>query len=1344
MIMNSPPPQPLTHVKLFISQPRRIAAKSLVERLRKTEPKLGKAIALRMGHGVREYENSGTMAWFVTTGYLVRLLANHPENFDKVSHLIIDEVHERSVDTDILCLLCRRLLLSNPHIRLVLMSATLAAKLYQDYFNIAEPPIKVGARRFPIEEIFVEEIPNNLQLPPKEAKAANQIEECCRRTMCIAPPSNAVMESIYNLAARIAITVGRPGSSVLIFVPGMNDIVAISEKIEAIYVPGTVFTIIPIHSDIPFEDQMTVFDELQEEVKIIIATNAAESSLTLPDCDHVIDTGLNKKITYNVTSHRRILLACWISRASAQQRSGRVGRVRPGHVYRLYSRDAYESMMCEFESGEMLRMPLDSVILMLKEMLNEETTPALMSCIEPPDISNVDRSYKSLFKANFISQPDDSGDITVLGAFAVALGIDLTLGALIGLGIQFGVGAEAIEMAAVLSYPQTPWLLSNPLVHKPNQFNSGSVKTYVSRNRFDAGLYSEPLATMNLMHEFSQLNESRLSTFCNHHGVHLTRIKRLISTRDSILSRVAEFVKIDPGLLKAPAPPARMPHSKVTMLRILQVWVFCDTIIEHKPLSIKPSADGSVSIAVKSSIEIKEAHLDKLFRGDRHPYTLCSNTEVEQTGGFIPFEGEAFELMEFLTGFEQRFLSFVIEKEFNLAWFWFEHEIRIYTAREQFRPSEFEKLRHKLDGIAEETIVQMTEASSGRGRAERASGRWTITETSDEEDVSSGRRVLVQRVIVRDASIIDGINTSLRSILRKASKYKMGISFDFSKNGKKKKKNRVNPVCQISCLGTQRFRLSDADFCDLLAIPKLEEHYWLLDKREVRNQAIRFDDVRSPYVEVPRNTESSLHESDDSSWKRPLLPKNIPESVRLLGVMASARRKENNIQITMTKTDDADIDEDELVSFSLDHCFSRISQRWTRLNTNNAVFVYENSVPASVIPVDSPGALYACCANTLDLRGGALKAEGLTLLPPGTYFLLLSLLAFGMTPDGFGAFCHTHDCLSPNNEDDSIEEFVQFCLNWVEQKDLSDSTQERKQESDIDWSSRIRGAIDFAKSCSDLGERLVCFPEKVRAICQLFDRVDGYPSAVWASLDSNPFTAENRRKHRELVRLTEGASRPGVSYQDSTRPESEGIPVKLSSLGSSHEIVQEGGKSENSEGVLIGVELQTFPDEIKLKSQQLFAPELLSDEDFDQNEMPTTNILSLCVRHLFSGLTCAALLQPDLRYELLNLLKKRRIVHFTDDFWRLHRFVDQDGKDWFRAIFIDANLPLKIRNTEGLAKWIKYERPYTMEDATTCCPPGFRDVHIFEAEIFEPDNVKRKAVLFESIEIALRMEAGKK
>jgi HrpA-like RNA helicase len=429
MILKAPPPVPaLGKVKLFISQPRRIAAKALVERVRSVEPDLKDAVALRMGHGVREYETKKTHAWFVTTGYLVRLLINHPEKFNGISHLIIDEVHERSVDTDILCLLCRRLLKTNEAYSTEFSCPTLAAAMYQEYFGVPEPPIKVGARRFPVKEVYLEDLVKTLALPSKENKNIQALVKECDGMKGTRAPSMSYMEKLFSVVANIAMVVGRPGSSVLVFVPGMNEIVAITELVEQLFVPGVRYTCFPIHSEIPFEDQMNVFESTAaDEVKIIVATNSAESSVTLPDVDHVVCLGLCKQIVYNEASHRQMLLPTWISRASATQRAGRTGRLRPGTVYRMYTRDTHDKHMEAFEPGEMLRIPLDSVILMLKEMLSDEdVTAVLLDCLEPPDIATIDRSFKSLFSSHFIDTPDDSCEITTLGKFVSALGIDLT------------------------------------------------------------------------------------------------------------------------------------------------------------------------------------------------------------------------------------------------------------------------------------------------------------------------------------------------------------------------------------------------------------------------------------------------------------------------------------------------------------------------------------------------------------------------------------------------------------------------------------------------------------------------------------------------------------------------------------------------------------------------------------------------------------------------------------------------------------------------------------------------------------------------------------------------------
>ena len=357
--------------------------------------------------------------------------------------------------------------------------------MYQEYFDITEPVIKVGARRFPVEEVYLDDLHKKVTLPGKEAKNVKELKKASLEMRCSRPPAMSYMEKVYSVVAHLATVVGRPGSSVLVFVPGMNDIVAITELVESLYTPGITYNCFPIHSDIPFDDQMHVFDSAKpDEIKIVIATNAAESSVTLPDVDHVICLGLCKQIVYNETSHRQMLTPTWISRASATQRAGRTGRVRPGTVYRMYARETYEEHMDAFEPGEMLRIPLDSVILMLKEMLSdEEVTEVLLSCLEPPNIATIDRSFKSLFQSHFITSPDNACKITTLGSFVSALGIDLALGSLIGLGIQFGVGAEAIQMASILSFPKTPFIMSNPLIHEPEDYNGKRISIVWSANR---------------------------------------------------------------------------------------------------------------------------------------------------------------------------------------------------------------------------------------------------------------------------------------------------------------------------------------------------------------------------------------------------------------------------------------------------------------------------------------------------------------------------------------------------------------------------------------------------------------------------------------------------------------------------------------------------------------------------------------------------------------------------------------------------------------------------------------------------------------------------------------------
>jgi len=139
----------------------------------------------------------------------------------------------------------------------------------------------------------------------------------------------------------------------------------------------------------------------------------------------------------------------------------------------MYTRQNFEDDMCEFEPGEMCRMPLDAVILLLRTIMttDDDVTDTLLNTLEPPDTSTITRSFENLFRNRFITSPTSDCSITNLGKLASVLGIDLALSSLIGLGIQFGVGPEAVFLAGALSFNMTPWVMSNPLIHEPKDFN---------------------------------------------------------------------------------------------------------------------------------------------------------------------------------------------------------------------------------------------------------------------------------------------------------------------------------------------------------------------------------------------------------------------------------------------------------------------------------------------------------------------------------------------------------------------------------------------------------------------------------------------------------------------------------------------------------------------------------------------------------------------------------------------------------------------------------------------------------------------------------------------------------
>lgn len=650
--------------KMFVTQPRRIAARSLCQRVRQIsqEPHL---VGLRLGHGERD-EHPETRVWFATVGYVALLLAHHAEHFKYHTHLIIDEVHERSIDTDILCLLARRLLATHPTIKLVLMSATIAAELHRQYFGVPEPPLFVGARRFPITEYFADDLcaGGAGALVGKLASSAADIVAKTARGEPRSPHIARLQAEIaVQLTRQIAdrtqrmLPLGGHGggtggggghvvaarSSVLIFVAGMAEIMDLVERFSKLQgtQPGAVrYQTVAIHSEVPEEEQLQAFDVSADAtvIKVVIATNAAESSITLPDVDYVIDLGVSKQIEYNAARHRVMLSPLWISRASVTQRSGRTGRVRPGTVFHLYARELHARAMRDFDEGEIRRQPLDAVILQLRGTLGGRVEPVLRELLEPPDLSTIDRSFDSLHEAALYSLPSDDGALTSLGEFVSQLGLDLLVGRVVGLGSMFGCLPEVVALAATLSLPKSPFRLASQLVQRdPCEYSAIVCDVMRAKGFWDAGVGSEPLMLVNVLFAYRVACQvGKQHEFCTKYALAHVRMRHLNSIYNHLRQRVAQVLhraeatslaqmgagaggggggraagrprtyagyKLEPGLAAAldaqllmevnagpeashPVAPAYLFDSwgpaKLNILRLILVWVFRDQLVEGK------------------------------------------------------------------------------------------------------------------------------------------------------------------------------------------------------------------------------------------------------------------------------------------------------------------------------------------------------------------------------------------------------------------------------------------------------------------------------------------------------------------------------------------------------------------------------------------------------------------------------------------------------------------------------------------------------------------------------------------------------------------------------------------
>jgi ATP-dependent RNA helicase DHX57 len=448
--------------KIICTQPRRISAIGLADRV--SEERCS-ALGQEVGYIIRGESKTSrnTKITFVTTGVLLRRLQTSGGSSDDVvasladvSHVIIDEVHERSLDTDFLLVLLRDVLKKRSDLKLILMSATLDAGVFEEYFRITGKVgrVEISGRTYPVEDYYLDDVIRMTGFSagrggggrdtPKEEDVSGLDPEVASTIQSIGMRINydLITETVKEIDAELSYMKQEGG--ILIFMPGVMEINRTLDYLRSI--PH--LHVLPLHASLQSVEQRRVFPHAPKgKRKVIVATNVAETSITIDDIVAVIDTGRVKETSFDPANNMRKLEEVWASRAACKQRRGRAGRVQAGKCYKLYTRNAETTKMAERPEPEIRRVPLEQLCLSVRAMGIKDVAQFLASALTPPEALAVDGAMDLLGRMGAL----DGEDLTALGRHLSLIPADLRCGKLMVYGTIFGCLEACVTIAAILT-----------------------------------------------------------------------------------------------------------------------------------------------------------------------------------------------------------------------------------------------------------------------------------------------------------------------------------------------------------------------------------------------------------------------------------------------------------------------------------------------------------------------------------------------------------------------------------------------------------------------------------------------------------------------------------------------------------------------------------------------------------------------------------------------------------------------------------------------------------------------------------------------------------------------------
>ncbi|KAI3726854.1 hypothetical protein L1987_66660 [Smallanthus sonchifolius] len=497
------------HGMIGCTQPRRVAAMSVAARV---SQEMGVKLGHEVGYSIRfeDCTSDKTVLKYMTDGMLLREFLGEPD-LASYSVVMVDEAHERTLSTDILFGLVKDIARFRPDLKLLISSATLDAEKFSDYFDSA-PIFKIPGRRFPVEINYTK------------------------------APEADYLDAAIVTALQIHVTQPPGDGDILIFLTGQEEIETAEEilkhRTRGLGSKIAELIICPIYANLPTELQAKIFEPTPEGArKVVLATNIAETSLTIDGIKYVIDPGFVKMKSYNPRTGMESLLITPISKASANQRAGRSGRTGPGKCFRLYTAYNYFNDLDDNTVPEIQRTNLANVVLSLKSLGIHDLLN--FDFMDPPPAEALLKALELLFALSALNK---HGELTKVGRKMAEFPLDPMLSKMIVASDKYQCSDEIISIAAMLS-------IGSSIFYRPKD---KQVHADNARLNFHMGNVGDHIALLKV---YSSWKETNFSTqWCYENYIQVRSMKRARDIRDQLeglLERVEIELTSNPGDLEA-------------------------------------------------------------------------------------------------------------------------------------------------------------------------------------------------------------------------------------------------------------------------------------------------------------------------------------------------------------------------------------------------------------------------------------------------------------------------------------------------------------------------------------------------------------------------------------------------------------------------------------------------------------------------------------------------------------------------------------------------------------------------------------------------------------------------